>query len=127
MAQDGKQLWFTPGDDKGWVELSFVLNKELTGDLRGNLIQSWDYGIYRVSLDGKELGTVDLYDKKVTPKTYNWGKQTLAAGTHTLRFECAGKSDQSKGYFFGLDTVFVPGCVYARPPGFDLRKIQVTK
>ncbi len=127
VAQEGKQLWFTPADDKGWVEVSFTLDKELAGGLRGNLIQSWDYGIYRVSLDGKELATVDLYAKDVTRKACDWGKQTLAAGTHTLRFECTGKSAQSKGYFFGLDSVFVPGSVYERPPGFDLRKIQVQK
>ena len=127
VATEGKQFWFTPGDDKGWVELSFNLDKELTGRLQGKLVRSWDYGKYRVTLDGKELGTVDLYAENVTAKTCDWGHQTLAAGEHTLRFECTGKAEKSKGYFFGLDTVDVLSTVYERPSGFDLRKIQVTK
>ena len=127
VAKEGKQLWFTPGDDKGWVEVIFKLDRELNGRLLGKLVQSWDYGTYRVMLDGKALGTVDLYAENVTAKTCDWGHQTLAAGKHSLRFECAGKAEKSKGYFFGLDTVDVAGSAYERPPNFDLRKIQVTK
>jgi hypothetical protein len=111
----------------GWIEVGFKLEKELTGHLLGKLVQSYDYGTYRVTLDGKKLATVDLFAEQVTPRAYDWGRQTLAAGAHTLRFECMGKSVQSKGYFFGLDSVDMPGSVYERPPGFDLRKIQVQR
>lgn len=44
-----------------------------------------------------------------------------------LRFECKGKLEASKGYFFGFDRLDVPTRAYERPPAFDLRKIQVQK
>jgi hypothetical protein len=50
---------------------------------------------------------------------------TLSTGSHTLRFECVGKSDKSIGYLMGFDALTGRIPVYARPPGFDLRKIQV--
>jgi hypothetical protein len=33
------------------------------------------------------------------------GRYDLSAGEHTLRFQCVGKNDSSKGHFFGLDVV----------------------
>jgi len=50
--------------------------------------------------------------------------QTLAAGTHTLRFECAGKSPRSAGYYLGFDALVVRVPAYSRPPGVDLRTLQ---
>lgn len=122
---DGKQLWFKPGDEHGWVEVSFSVAKEQTGELWVKLLHSWDYGIYRVSLDGKELGKFDLYDANITPSAHKLGTQTLTAGEHVLRFACAGKAEASKGYLLGFDALSARVPVYARPANFDLRKIQV--
>src|SRR5262249_42036671 len=47
---DGKQLWFTPADDAGWVELGFDLDQAESTELWVHLLHSWDYGIYRVKL-----------------------------------------------------------------------------
>ena len=124
VAEQGKQLFLTPADDKGWVELTFNVEKDLKAHLVGNLVRSFDYGIYRVTLDGKELGVVDLYNPDVIRQAVNWGAQTLSVGPHVLRLECRGKSDKSKGYFLGVDSIAAAVPVYERPPGFDLRKIQ---
>ena len=32
-ATDGKQLWFKPADDKGWLEIPFRVEKDITADL----------------------------------------------------------------------------------------------
>ena len=32
-ATDGKQLWFKPSDDKGWLEIPFRVEKDITADL----------------------------------------------------------------------------------------------
>jgi hypothetical protein len=124
MATDGKQLFFTPGDEKGWLEVAFTTEKPLNAQLSCNLIQSWDYGTYRFSLDGQELATLDLYSPEVKSKAARWGMRQLAAGSHVLRCECTGKSEKSKGYFLGFDSLAAAVPVYQRPPGFDLRKIQ---
>jgi hypothetical protein len=78
-----------------------------------------------VTLDGQELATLDLYADKTQGKSHDWGRRTLSAGQHVLRFECKGKSERSKGYFLGFDLLDVPTRAYERPPGFDLRNIQV--
>ncbi len=122
---DGKQLFFTPGDDKGWVELAFNVLKEQTVELWFRGLHAPDYGIYRVKVDGTEIATLDFYRPNIAPTPHKLGMRTLAAGEHTLRFECVGKSKDSKGYFFGFDALIARVPAYARPPGFDLRKIQV--
>ena len=124
---DDRQLWFKPSDDTGWVEVSFTTAKDETPELWIKLLHSWDYGIYRVTLDGKELGQFDLFSADITPKAHKLGTQSLRAGAHTLRLSCAGKSDKSKGYLLGFDALTARVPVYSRPPGFDLRKIQVKK
>ena len=121
---DGKQLWFKPSDSNGWLEVTFTMDKPETVDLTAKLLHSWDYGIYRVKLDGKEIAKHDLYNPSVIPTTHRWGVRKLDAGSHTLRFECVGKSPDSKGYFFGLGELSARIPVYARDPSVDLRNIQ---
>ncbi len=123
-AIDNKHLWFKPTDDTGWLELPFELDQDQTVELTGKLTYSWDYGKYRVSLDGKELAVVDMYSPTVKVTPQRWGTHKLAAGKHVLRFECVGKSDKSDGYLFGFDTLSARIPAYQRPPGFDLRKVE---
>jgi D-arabinan exo alpha-(1,3)/(1,5)-arabinofuranosidase (non-reducing end) len=124
ISKEGKQLFFTPKDDKGWVEFTFNLDKDITAHLWGKMIHAPDYGIYRATLDGQQLAVVDLYSDKVKREADEWGEHKLSAGPHTLRFECTGKSEHSTGYYLGLDSFAAVVPVYERPPGFDLRRIQ---
>jgi len=124
IAKEGKQLFFTPRNDQGWVECPFQVGKDIRAHLWGKFIQSHDYGIYRVTLDGRELAVVNLYHPETRRHVYYWGPQALSAGAHVLRFECQGKADHSTGYCLGLDSIAAVVPAYERPPGFDLRKIQ---
>jgi hypothetical protein len=124
LVKEGKQLFFTPADDQGWVEIAFTLDQELTGVLAADFVHAPDYGRYRVTLDGRELGVVDLHSTRVEEQPHRWGVQTLSAGPHVLRFECKGKAEASAGYYFGLASFQAVVRPYERPPGFDLRKIQ---
>jgi hypothetical protein len=121
---DGKQLFFQPHNDKGWVEVSFESEKEQSAELTAKMVHSYDYGIYRVLLDGKQIAKLDLYDSEIVPTAEKLGTQHLTAGTHILRFECAGKSSSSAGYFLGFDALAVRVAVYSRPASVDLRKLQ---
>ncbi|MEK7677180.1 MAG: hypothetical protein AAB676_15235 [Verrucomicrobiota bacterium] len=91
------------------------------------MIHASDCGKYRVSLDGKELATVDLYADKPQRKAHDWGWHVLTPGEHVLRFECMGKSANSRGHALGLDALVARTAAYSRPADFDLRKIQVQK
>jgi hypothetical protein len=124
IAKSGKQLFFKPAEPNAWVECSFSLDTDLTGHLWAGLVHAPDYGVYRVLLDGTELAQIDLYADKATLQTERWGERKLKAGNHVLRFECKGKSEFSKGYFLGIDSITAVIPVYERPPGFDLRNIQ---
>lgn len=124
---DGKQLWFKPADANGWLEILFQLEKDGYVQLSGKMVHSWDYGIYRVKLDGAEIARVDLYSREVTPNAHDWGWHELKAGGHTLRFECAGKSSDSSGYYLGFDALEARIPVYIRPPDVDLRSLQKSK
>ncbi len=86
-------------------------------------MRCWDFGIYRVLLDGREVAVVDLYGSAHAVVPQSLGRQTLAAGEHILRFECRGKSEKSKGVFLGFDTLVHRKMAYTRPAGFDLRRI----
>src|SRR5208283_1168969 len=64
-----------------------------------------------VKLDGQQIAQIDLYSPDLTPTTDKPGWHHLGAGTYTLRFECAGKSSESKGFFPGSTRwprVFLP-------------------
>ncbi len=123
-ATDGKQLWFKLADDKGWLEIPFRVEKEITADLTLRMTHSWDYGKYRVLLDGKAVGTFDLLNPNPKATDDSLGRRTLSAGEHVLRFECVGHNTASKGYLLGFDCLQARVPVYARPEGKDLRDIQ---
>ena len=123
-AADGKQLFFRPSDQQGWLEATFALDKLHTLDLRARMTHSFDYGIYRVKLDGKDVATLDLYTPTITHHAHSLGVRALAKGSHTIRFECVGKSKASKGYYLGLDSLAALIPVYARDPSVDLRTLQ---
>jgi hypothetical protein len=124
---DGKQLWFRPQNDKAWVEVSFESQTNQTAVLTARMVHSFDYGIYRVLLDGKQIAQLDLYDPEIVPTADKLGSQKLAQGTHVLRFECAGKSPKSAGYYLGFDALALRVPVYSRPPTVDLRTLQKNK
>ncbi|HEX4122476.1 MAG TPA: glycoside hydrolase family 172 protein [Verrucomicrobiae bacterium] len=124
---DGVQLWFRPQTANDWIEIPFELDKPETAELFAKVVHSWDYGIYNVKLDGRQIARLDLYAAAVTPVAEKLGRQVLAAGPHTLRFEGDGKSAQSKGYYLGFDALAARIPAYSRAPSEDLRKLQVPR
>lgn len=124
-AVDGKQLWFRPTQDGAWLEIPFHTGQPVAANLMLKLVHSWDYGIYRVKLDQRELGQLDLYSPSVSgPIEHKFGLQQLPAGDHVLRFEGVGKAPESKGYYLGFDSLAMRAPVYSRPPTEDLRQLQ---
>lgn len=123
-ATDQKHLWFRPSGADAWLEVTFNIGKDQAGPLSCKLTHARDYGIYRVLVDGKPVGEFDLYDGNITHVEHSLGAPRLTAGEHTLRFECVGKSDQSSGYLFGLDSLLTRIPVYSRASDVDLRTIQ---
>ncbi|MFO1077261.1 MAG: glycoside hydrolase family 172 protein [Planctomycetota bacterium] len=70
------------------------------------LTRSYDFGVYRVLLDGEEVARgLDLYSANVRIEEIGLGTKDWGEGEHVLRFVCTGKNSASAGYFLGLDSV----------------------
>ena len=123
-ATDGKQLWFKPGNDGGWVDVSFNAAPAQDVDLMLKTVRSPDNGVYKVELDGRQIAQLDFYSTNTVPAADKLGRQHLDAGTHTLRFECAGKSPESKGFSLGFDALSARIPAYSRSANVDLRTLQ---
>jgi hypothetical protein len=89
-----------------FLEMPFDVPAEDYRALVLPLTRSYDYGIWRILLDGKELRRrIDLFDAQTRVEEISLGSFKLAPGRHVLRFECLGKSTASGGFFLGVDSV----------------------
>jgi Protein of unknown function (DUF2961) len=118
------QVWLRPEDTNGWMEISFKTAQALDSDLVLKMVHSWSCGIYRVLLDGRQLAQFDFCAADTVPATDKLGSVHLDAGTHVLRFECAGKSPESMGYALGFGSLTARTLAYSRPANVDLRTLQ---
>lgn len=98
-------LWWTgakPGD-----KLGLALPVASAGKYRVLLAmtRAVDYGIVRLSLDGRELAITDLFNNGVIPTgERDLGIHALTAGDHTLAVEILGANEKAvRAYMFGLD------------------------
>ncbi|HEX3628059.1 MAG TPA: glycoside hydrolase family 172 protein [Verrucomicrobiae bacterium] len=118
------QVWLRPQDANGWMEVPFQTDQALDSDLVLKMVHSWNCGIYRVFIDGTELGQIDFYASEPTPAIEKLGRVHLDAGSHVLRFECAGKSPGSIAYALGFGSLVARTMAYSRPANVDLRTLQ---
>jgi hypothetical protein len=102
---DGQVFYRAPAPD-AWVEVDFTVDKEDYRALVLPLTRSYDYGVWRVSLDGKQvLARLDLWSEDTRVEEISLGSFKLTPGKHTLRFDCLGKSPRSTACYLGLDSV----------------------
>ncbi|MBN1490450.1 MAG: DUF2961 domain-containing protein [Phycisphaerae bacterium] len=126
MAQDGsdcsggKRLFAMFAGPEAKLTVPFTASEPISGVARLKLTRSWDYGIWKVSLDGKVLAgldAVDLFNAAVAAQDYALEFVELTAGQHMLAFECVGRNPESKGYFLGADAIVIESITpYAVPP-----------
>ncbi|MBE3098130.1 MAG: DUF2961 domain-containing protein [Planctomycetes bacterium] len=89
-----------------WVEFSFPVEKEELRQLTLRATFSYDFGIYRILLDGEEVRrTADFHNASVQVRELNLGQRRLAVGQHKVRLECLGSRGESKGAKLGIDSV----------------------
>jgi hypothetical protein len=101
------QLFFNNMQGKGdWIECEFPVEKEELRQLTLRMTYSYDFGIYRILLDGQEVRPrIDFYSPEVKVGELNLGQRRLSAGQHTLRLECLGQRSDSGGSKAGIDSV----------------------
>lgn len=102
----GAQLWFLPRELPASIEIPFTVPEDGQYRLSLALTRSWDYGTYRLSLNGEIIRrSIDLYAPSVTNQNLRLAARPLKAGRHVLTFECIGHNPMSDGYLLGLDYI----------------------
>ena len=91
----------------GFLELELPVKKAAVYRVRVLATCAPDFGIVRVSLDGKTCPEdFDLYSGRVSPSgSLELGQHQLSTGKHRLRFTVVGNNASSSGFVFGLDTI----------------------
>ena len=101
---DGSQLWWVdsrPGDQ---LSLSIPVPKTGRYEVFGNFCHAVDYGIHRLTLNGKALAPIDFYSPALSWKKQSLGIFELAAGETELVVECIGNHPKAEPRrMFGLD------------------------
>ena len=73
------------------------------------------YGKAKVTLDGKSLGTIDLYNASTEWQQKVWGTGTLKSGAHTVTIAWTGlKNAEAKSADINIDAIEVDGLVTGR-------------
>ncbi|MFI5457220.1 MAG: hypothetical protein ACHRXM_17380, partial [Isosphaerales bacterium] len=106
MWGGGRQL-FCRAQRGGFVTLAFTNRRGGRYRLRVLATAAPDFGVVRVSLDGKHLGhDINLYSGRVCPSgSIDLGAIDLPAGRHALRFTSVGKDPASANVWIGVDAV----------------------
>lgn len=101
------QLFFDAEGPDAAFEVAFEVREEALKRVVVPITHSYDFGIYRVLLDGKPLegGPIDFHHPQVEVREHSLGDLRLAPGEHRLRFECVGRNPQSSGWKLGVDSV----------------------
>ncbi len=103
----GAQLFFKPEQDGATISVPFTIAEAGLYVIMPRFVNSFDYGAYQPSVDGKAVGAArDLYSAGIAMgPTVRLPQIQLSAGEHELTLTGTGKSPASKGYYLGLDAV----------------------
>ena len=103
---EGQVLYRPESEENAWLEIPFEVVEKVPLRLLVNATRSYDFGKYRATLNGVELGGVlDFYNEE----TENWEYHLLdfwpEPGAYTLRLECVGKNSRSTAHWLGVESV----------------------
>ena len=98
------QLWWVDNKPGEQLALSIPVPKAGRYEIFGNFCYAVDYGIHRLTLNGKALAPIDFYSPALSWKKQSLGVFELPAGTAELVVECIGNHPKAEPRrMFGLD------------------------
>jgi hypothetical protein len=103
----GTQLLYMPEQAEGaWLEIPFEVERAEPLRLLVNATTSYDFGRYRATLNGVEVGgELDLYSPEIEQRELHLLDFWPDPGRYVLRLECVGRSPASQGYYCGVESV----------------------
>jgi len=100
------QVFWTGGETGDELTISFLMTEGGKFNVKAALTISHDYGIYSVSLNGKQaLSSFDAYHPTVSFKIVDLGKFDFKKGENIIKVKIIGKNPKSTRRFFGLDYI----------------------
>lgn len=100
------QVFFDAQGVGSWIELPFDVPFLQRRRLVVAMTRSYDYGVYRILLDGEEVSPpADFFSPEIDVREVQLGDRELAPGRHILRLECTGSNPNSTGFKLGIDAV----------------------
>lgn len=101
------QLFYRPASaDDAWIEIPIEVAKEEPLRLVLRATAAPDYGRYRATLDGVELGELlDFYSPELKAREFHLLDFWPKPGAYKLRLTCAGKNPASEGCYLGVESV----------------------
>ncbi|MFQ5506554.1 MAG: glycoside hydrolase family 172 protein [Planctomycetota bacterium] len=105
----GAQLWVKATRSGSYIDLALPVAREGVYRLDVGLTRSWDYGVLRMAVDGKELPSeLDTFSASLATMRETLGSFRLTKDS-VLRLEVTGRNQDSAppGYYFGLDYVIL--------------------
>ncbi|MBN2139041.1 MAG: DUF2961 domain-containing protein [Sedimentisphaerales bacterium] len=103
---EGHLLYMPQEAANAWIEIPFEVEKKEPRRLVLAMTHSYDFGKYQAYLNGVKLGGVmDLYGEDIAGREYHLLDFWPDPGKYTLRLECVGKNERSKGFYAGIESV----------------------
>jgi hypothetical protein len=98
---------YKPADAEGaWLEIPFEVEVKEPVRLLLNATRSYDFGQYRVTLNGVELGgALDFYSEETESREFHLLDFWPDPGAYVLRLECVGRNQRSTGHWLGVESV----------------------
>ena len=130
----GTPVYFFRGHKEGdWIELPFTASETGTYDLVLKIGKSYNYGIYKIYIDGEYITTYDGYDPSVFVYNLDLGKREITAGEHILKLELIGTNSAIDGMLisvaaitFGTDRGLPESTIYTQEV-YDTDKVLGAK
>ena len=105
-----RHLWWVGGGPGARLDLRLPLKHAGRYKVIVGCTRSWDYGMFRFSVNGKATGEpVDLYAPKILPLTVDLGEFDLTGTTVDLGLTCVGTNPKVKARNFmaGIDYILL--------------------
>ncbi len=102
----GNALYFFRGHKAGdWIELPFTAPESGNFELILKFAKSYNYGIYKIYIDGEYMATYDGYGETVYMYNLSLGKHDITAGEHMLRLELVGSNAMTSDNLISVSAI----------------------
>ncbi len=100
-----EQLWWMDANVSDKLEVTFDVEQAGRYDVLARLTTANDYGIIKISINGKTIDPIDLYATRVINTSHELGTFDLKQGPNTMVVEIVGMNSESTSprHGFGLD------------------------